>query len=88
MPEVLDEEKEIRMSEERKKDEDVERLKKELNEWIDPRIADNNAFISSPKKETLSLLFALLSLLAICGSWLWGILKQYSLKSEVVSTHK
>lgn len=59
MPEVLDEEKEIRMSEERKKDEDVERLKKELNEWIDHRIADNNAFISSPKKETLSLLFVL-----------------------------
>ena len=46
------------MSEERNKDEE-ERLKKELKEWIDHRIADNNAFISSPKKETLSLLFAL-----------------------------
>ena len=68
------------MSEERNKDEE-ERLKKELNEWIDHRIADNNAFISSPKKETLSLLFALLPLLAICGSWLWGILKQYYIYS-------
>ena len=62
------------MSEERNKDEDVDRLKKELNEWIDHRIADYNAFISSPKKETLSLLFALLPLLAICGSWILGIL--------------
>jgi len=72
------------MSEERNKDEE-ERLKKELNEWIDHRIADNDAFISSPKKETLSLLFALLfallPLLAICGSWLWGILKQYYIYS-------
>jgi len=69
------------MSEERNKAEDVERLKEELNEWIDHRIVDNNAFISSPKKETLSLLFALLPLLAICGSWLWGILKQYYIYS-------
>ena len=68
------------MSEERNKDKE-ERLKKELNEWIDHRIADNNAFISSPKKETLSLLFALLSLLAICGSWILGILKQYYIYS-------
>jgi len=52
-----------------------------LNEWIDHRIADNNAFISSPKKETLSLLFALLSLLAIFGSWILGILKQYYIYS-------
>ena len=68
------------MSEERNKDEE-ERLKKELNEWIDHRIADNNVFISSPKKETLSLLFTLLSLLAICGSWILGILKQYYIYS-------
>ena len=68
------------MSEERNKDKE-ERLKKELNEWIDHRIADNNAFISSPKKETLSLLFALLSLLAIFGSWILGILKQYYIYS-------
>jgi len=69
------------MSEERNKAEDVERLKEELNEWIDHRIADYNAFISSPKKETLSLLFALLPLLAICGSWILGILKQYYIYS-------
>jgi len=68
------------VSEERNKDKE-ERLKKELNEWIDHRIADNNAFISSPKKETLSLLFALLSLLAIFGSWILGILKQYYIYS-------
>ena len=68
------------MSEERNKDKE-ERLKKELKEWIDHRIADNNAFISSPKKETLSLLFTLLSLLAICGSWILGILKQYYIYS-------
>jgi len=47
------------MSEEGNNDEDVGRLKEGLKEWIDHRIADNNAFISSPKKETLSLLFAL-----------------------------
>ena len=65
------------MSEERNKAEDVERLKKELNEWIDHRIADNNAFISSPKKETLHILIAMLSFLTVCSLWILGILKQY-----------
>ena len=64
------------MSEERNKDEE-ERLKKELKEWIDHRIADNNAFISSPKKETLHILIAMLSFLTVCSLWILGILKQY-----------
>ena len=65
------------MSEERNKAEDVDRLKKELKEWIDHRIADNNAFISSPKKETLHILIAILSFLTVYSLWILGILKQY-----------
>jgi len=55
------------MSEERNKAEDVERLKEELNEWIDHRIEYNNGFANLLRGDYSIFLSLIALILSVYG---------------------
>jgi len=77
LPEVKEEGKEIRMSEEKSGNGNVERLKKELKEQIDHRIEYNNGFANLLRGD-YSLFLSLIALfLSVYGAWRLGFWLQH-----------
>ena len=68
LPEVVEEEKQIGMSEERDKDEDVERLKVELKELIDHKIEYNNGFANLLRGDYSIFLSLIALILSVYGA--------------------